>query len=266
MKIGIVGCAGRMGRMLAAAVLETNGAELVGGTETPDSPFIGEDLGILAGAQQLGLEIGHDAVELFSLADAILDFTIPAATVAHAKMAATAGTALVVGTTGLDADDMTSLATAAEKTTIVQAGNMSLGVNLLVCLSEQVARALGPDFDIEVLEMHHKHKIDAPSGTALMLGKAAAEGRGVDHEAVSVLSREGETGARPDGAIGYAALRGGDVIGEHSIIFAGAGERIELTHRATDRGLFASGAVRAALWAGDQPPGLYTMRDVLGLS
>jgi len=264
MKIGIVGCAGRMGRMLTATVLDTPGAELAGGTETPSSEFIGHDMGRLAGGDAIGVTVSADAEALFEAADAIIDFTIPAATVAHAALAEANGTSLVVGTTGLSDGDMTRLEAAGDGTAIVQAGNMSLGVNLLVGLSEQVARALGPDFDIEVVEMHHKHKIDAPSGTALMLGKAAAKGRGVDHDASAVMSREGETGARPDGAIGYATLRGGDVIGEHSVIFAGHGERIELVHKAADRGLFARGAVHAALWTAGKAPGLYSMRDVLG--
>ena len=160
---------------------------------------------------------------------------------------------------------MAVLAEAGNSAAVVHAGNMSLGVNLLMGLAELVARAIGPDYDIEVVEMHHKHKIDAPSGTALMLGKAAAVGRGISHDANAVISREGETGARPDDAIGYATLRGGDVIGEHSVIFAGPGERIELVHKATDRALFAKGAVHATLWTNGRAPGLYTMRNVLGL-
>ena len=202
---------------------------------------------------------------MIAAVDVVIDFTIPAATLAHAKLAAEHGTAMVIGTTGLSEADMAEIAAAAENTAIVHAGNMSLGVNLLVVVAEQVAAALGSDYDIEVLEMHHKHKIDAPSGTALMLGKAAAQGRGVDHGDAAVMSREGETGARPEGAIGYATLRGGDVIGDHSVIFAGPGERIELTHKAGDRRLFGAGAIRAALWTEGKAPGLYTMRDVLGL-
>jgi len=265
MKIGIVGCAGRMGRMLTSLVLETEGADLGGGTEAPDSPFVGQDVAVLAGAEPSGILVGDDAAGMFAAVDTVIDFTVPAATVAHARLAAAAGTALVAGTTGLSGDDMEQLSAAGEKTAIVHAGNMSLGVNLLVGLAEQVGAALGIDYDIEVVEMHHRHKIDAPSGTALMLGKAAAEGRGVDHDSTAVFSREGETGARPAGAIGYAALRGGDVIGDHSVIFAGPGERLELTHKATDRRLFGQGALRAALWTEGRPPGLYSMRHVLGL-
>lgn len=266
MKIGIVGCAGRMGRMLGKVIGETAGADLAGGTEAPGSEFIGADLGEISGAKRSGIAVTDDPAAMFAAVDLVIDFTIPAATVKHAALAAEAGTAMVIGTTGLSDAQMHDIGRAAEKVAIVHAGNMSLGVNLLVGLAEQVAAALGPAFDIEVLEMHHKHKIDAPSGTALMLGKAAAKGRGVDHNAAAVMSREGETGARPDGAIGYATLRGGDVVGEHTVIFAGPGERIEISHKAADRGIFAHGAVTAALWTEGKAAGLYTMRDVLGLS
>ena len=265
MKIGIVGCAGRMGRMLSAAALETEGAELIGGTEAPGSPHIDSDIGQLATGEPLGIKVGDDAAHLFAAADVVLEFTVPAATLVHTHLAAEYGVAMVIGTTGLSDGDMETISKASGKAVIVHAGNMSLGVNLLVSLAEQVARVLGSDFDIEVLEMHHKHKIDAPSGTALMLGKAAALGRGVDHADSVVMSREGHTGERPDGTIGYATLRGGNVVGEHSLIFAGPDERIEITHKATDRALFARGAIRAAMWTEGQAPGLYTMCDVLGL-
>jgi 4-hydroxy-tetrahydrodipicolinate reductase len=266
MKIGIVGCAGRMGRMLGKVIGETVGADLAGGTEAPGSDFIGADLGEIAGGKRSGIAVTDDAAAMFAAVDLVIDFTIPAATVKHAALAAEAGTAMVIGTTGLSDAQMLDIRRAAERVAIVHAGNMSLGVNLLVGLAEQVAAALGPAFDIEVLEMHHKHKIDAPSGTALMLGKAAAQGRGVDHNSAAVMSREGETGARPDCAIGYATLRGGDVVGEHTVIFAGPGERIEISHKAADRSIFAHGAVTAALWTEGKPAGLYSMRDVLGLS
>ena len=273
MKIGIVGCAGRMGRMLSAAALETEGGELIGGTEAPGSSHIDSDIGQLATGEPLGLKVGDDATHLFAASDVVLEFTVPAATVAHTHLAAEYGVAMVIGTTGLSDGDMETISKASGKAVIVHAGNMSLGVNLLVSLAEQVARALGSDFDIEVLEMHHKHKIDAPSGTALMLGKAAALGRGVDHADSAVMSREGHTGSgtkvymrtKGDGTIGYATLRGGNVVGEHSLIFAGPDERIEITHKATDRALFARGAIRAAMWTEGQAPGLYTMCDVLGL-
>ena len=265
MKVGIVGCAGRMGRMLTAATLETEGAELIGGTEAPGNPQIGADMAVLAGLAAGGPSVSDDPQALFAAADVVIDFTAPAATLAHAAFARDAGTAMVVGTTGLSSDDMARLADAGQDIAIVQAGNMSLGVNLMLGLAKQVAAALGPDYDIEVVEMHHRHKVDAPSGTALMLGRAAAEGRGIDHDAEAVMSREGQTGARPEGAIGYATLRGGDVIGDHAVVFAGPGERIELAHKATSRDLFARGALTAALWTEGRPAGLYTMRDVLGL-
>lgn len=266
MNIGIVGCGGRMGRMLIETVMATEGAALAGGTEQPGSPFIGQDLGLLVGSKTVGAVVVDDARALFEGADVVIDFSVPAATAAHAALAFDTRTAMVIGTTGLSPEQQSAVQGASEQATIVQAGNMSLGVNLLVGLARQAAELLGPDYDIEVVEMHHKHKIDAPSGTALMLGKAAAEGRGIDHDANAVLSREGHTGARPDQAIGYATLRGGDVVGDHTVIFAGPSERIELTHRASSREIFARGAVRAAMWCEGKAPGLYSMRDVLGLA
>lgn len=265
MKIGVVGCSGRMGQMLVREILATEDATLVGGTERPGSPAIGKDLGTLVGHEPIGVAISDDPVPLFAEADAVIDFTTPAATERHAALAAQGKTVHVVGTTGLTPAQEEALARAARHTAIVHAPNMSLGVNLLMALVEQVARALGPDFDIEILEMHHRHKVDAPSGTALGLGRAAARGRGVSLEAVSERVRDGQTGPRPAGAIGFAVLRGGDVVGDHTVVFAGAGERLELTHRAGDRQIFAKGALRAARWAHGKPPGLYTMRDVLGL-
>ena len=266
MKIGIVGCAGRMGRMLLASTLDTKGVALAGGTEVQGSPHLGADLGTLAGGQPIGQSVEVDAKALFAASDVIIDFTRPAATIGHAHLAAETGTNMVVGTTGLAEADMKKLREAAGRVAIVQAGNMSLGVNLLMGLIRQAAKALGPDYDIEVVEMHHRHKVDAPSGTALMLGRAAAEGRGIDHREHAVMSREGHTGERVRGTIGYATLRGGDVIGDHSLIFAGPGERIEISHKSTSRDLFARGAIKAALWTQGRGPGLYSMRDVLGLS
>lgn len=266
MKIGIVGCAGRMGRMLVATVLETEGAELAGGTEQPGSETIGQDVASLAGGDAAGLAVGDDPATLFQQSDAVIDFTAPAATVAHAAMAAETRTALVAGTTGLAPEDDAALAQAAERTVILRAANFSIGVNLMLGLTEQVAGLLGDDYDIEIVEMHHRHKVDAPSGTALAIGEAAAKGRGVNLEDVSERVRDGITGARKAGDIGFATLRGGDVTGEHSAIFATDGERIEITHKAANRGLFAKGAIRAALWTAGQPAGLYSMRDVLGFS
>ena len=255
-----------MGRMLVREVLATPGCGLAGGTEQPGSPALGRDLGQVAGGDQIGLAIGTDAATLIGAIDALLDFTAPAASVAHARLCARHGTAHVIGTTGLATADTQAIREAARETAIVQAGNMSLGVNLLVRLAGRVARALGEEFDVEIVEMHHRHKVDAPSGTALMLGRAVAGARGQDHDRVAQRGRDGLTGERAPGAIGYAALRGGNVVGEHTVIFAAADERVELTHKAGDRAIFARGAVRAALWTRDRPPGHYDMIDVLGLA
>ncbi len=265
MKIGIAGCAGRMGRMLVETVLATEGVTLSGGTENPGNGAVGADIATLTGAEPCGETIGDDPDALFAASDVIIDFTSPDATVRHAGLAATHGTALVVGTTGLRPADFEDLETAARSVPVVQAANMSVGVNLLLGLTQQVAAILGDAYDIEIVEMHHRHKADAPSGTALALGRAAADGRGVDLDAVALRVRDGMIGARHRGDIGFATLRGGDVVGEHTVIFAGEGERIELSHRATSRAVFARGAVRAAVWTAGQPAGLYSMRQVLGL-
>ncbi|HYN39125.1 MAG TPA: 4-hydroxy-tetrahydrodipicolinate reductase [Rhodospirillales bacterium] len=266
MRIGITGCAGRMGRMLLHAVLHSPGAELAGGIERPDHPALCGDLGILAGTEPLGLTAGGDAAALFAAADVVIDFSAPAAVLVHAPLAAAHSTALVVGTTGLADAHRAALAAAAASVPVVVAANMSVGVNLLLGLTRRVAEILGPEYDIEIVEMHHRHKVDAPSGTALALGEAAAAGRGVPLAEAAVRVRDGHTGPRPAGAIGFATLRGGDVVGEHTVLFAADGERLELTHKATSRTVFASGAVRAALWCDGRPPGLYSMRDVLGLA
>ena len=265
MKIAIIGAGGRMGRSLVQAVHAAPGAVVSGGIERAGSPLLGQDLGVIAGIGELGVKMTDDALELIARSDAVLDFTIPQVSVDIAGLAANARIVHVLGTTGLSETDEAAIAAAARHATIIKAGNMSLGVNLLVALTKRVAQVLDEDFDIEVLEMHHKHKIDAPSGTALMLGQAAAEGRGISHKDRSVRVRDGHTGPRNRGDIGYATLRGGNVVGEHTVIFAADGERIELTHKATDRGLFARGGVRAALWGRGKPPGLYSMMDVLGL-
>ena len=266
MKIGIVGCAGRMGHMLVREILATDGCALAGGTEALGSDMIGRDVAEIAGAEASGLVVGEDAAALFQVSDTVIDFTIPVATARHAVFAADMGRSLIVGTTGLDADHLDALASASDKAVIVQAANMSVGVNVLLGLTEQVAGVLGDDYDIEIVEMHHRHKVDAPSGTALALGAAAAEGRGVDLDKVAQRVRDGHTGPRTTGNIGFATLRGGDIAGDHTVIFAGDGERIELTHKAGDRSVFARGAVRAALWTQGKAPGLYSMRDVLGLN
>ncbi len=265
MKLAVMGAAGRMGRELIRAVHEKEGCVVAGGTEAPGSDAVGADLGELAGIGPLGVSVTDEPLELFTRIDGILDFTAPVASVVFADLAAQARIVHVMGSTGFSVDEEERIAAAARHATIIKAGNMSLGVNLLVELTRKVARSLDEDFDIEVLEMHHRDKVDAPSGTALMLGQAAAEGREVDLEKHSVRSRDGHTGARNRGDIGFATLRGGSVVGEHSVIFAANGERLELTHKAADRGIFARGGVRAALWGKGKPPGIYSMVDVLGL-
>ncbi|MEZ5803432.1 MAG: 4-hydroxy-tetrahydrodipicolinate reductase [Rhizobiaceae bacterium] len=266
MGLVVVGAAGRMGQALARVIHATRGVRIVGAVERAGSPQLGKDIGELAGLGSLGVAISDDPLPVFAKADGVLDFTAPAATVEFAGYAAQARIAHIIGTTGCTPEDDAKIAAAARHATIVKSGNMSLGVNLLAALVEQAAKALGPeDFDIEVLEMHHRHKVDAPSGTALLLGEAAARGRDIGLGENSVRVRDGVTGARVAGTIGFATLRGGSVIGEHSVIFAGGGERIVLSHHAEDRSLFASGAVKAALWAQGRKPGLYSMRDVLGL-
>jgi len=265
MRLIVAGAGGRMGRTLVKAIAETKGLALAGAIEGPGSPLLGKDAGELAGTGASGVKITSDAAALIDKADGIVDFTIPAATVALAALAAKSGKVHVIGTTGCSAADDTRIADAAKTATIVKSGNMSLGVNLLAALTKRVAKTLDAAFDIEVLEMHHNQKIDAPSGTALLLGQAAADGRGVDLKTHEVMSRVGHTGARKTGDIGFATLRGGSVVGEHTVMFAGPAERIELTHRAADRMIFARGALHAALWAAKQKPGLYSMLDVLGL-
>jgi 4-hydroxy-tetrahydrodipicolinate reductase len=266
MRLVILGAGGRMGRTLVKTIADTPGAVVAGAVEQAGSPLIGQDAGVLAGLPASGVKLSPDLKPLLAQADGLLDFTVPAAAVAAAALAAEAGIAHVIGTTGLSADDMGKLKAAAARAIIVQSGNMSLGVNVLAAAVRRVARALDEDFDIEVVEMHHNKKIDAPSGTALLLGQAAAQGRNIDLDKRSARGRDGITGARKRGDIGFAALRGGTVVGEHSVIFAGAAERLELTHRAEDRMLFARGAIKAALWARGKPPGFYSMVDVLGLT
>ena len=265
-RLAVLGASGRMGRMLVRAIAEHPDCVLVGAAERPGSDVLGRDAGTLAGLSPLSVPLVADLAEAAREADGVIDFTAPAATLQAAELAASRGLIHVVGTTGLPAQDIDRLRAAARTCRIVQSGNMSLGVNLLAGLVRRVAATLGPDYDIEILEMHHRAKVDAPSGTALLLGEAAAQGREVGLAERSVRVRDGHTGARPSGDIGFATLRGGTVVGDHSVIFAGPGERLELSHRAEDRGIFARGALRAALWARDQPPGFYDMDDVLGLS
>jgi 4-hydroxy-tetrahydrodipicolinate reductase len=265
MKIAVMGAAGRMGRELIRAIAAEPGCKVSGAIETVGSSVLGRDAGELAGIELLGVPVFSDAATVIAAADAIVDFTVPKASVEFARLAASSGTAAIIGTTGFDAASDAAVADAATRTAIVKAGNMSLGVNLLLALTRQVAAALGNDFDVEIVEMHHRMKVDAPSGTALMLGNAAAAGRHVALRERAVRVRDGHTGPRRPGDIGFATLRGGNVVGDHTVIFAGEGERLELTHRAADRGIFARGAVKAALWAKGRAPGLYAMTDVLGI-
>ncbi len=264
LKLAIAGAAGRMGRELAKIVHSTEGCVLAGGLEATGSPHLGADYGELIGEKKLGIAISADPVAVIAAADGIIDFTVPKATLS--LLAHTRGKIHVIGTTGIDAAGDAEIAEAAKSATIVKTGNFSLGVNMLAALVKRAAAALGQDFDIEVLEMHHRMKVDAPSGTALLLGQAAADGREINLKAHAVRSRDGHTGARKAGDIGFATLRGGTVVGDHTVIFAGNGERLELRHLAESRELFARGAVKAALWAEGKAPGLYSMMDVLGIN
>ncbi|RTL53900.1 MAG: 4-hydroxy-tetrahydrodipicolinate reductase [Bradyrhizobiaceae bacterium] len=265
MRLIVAGAGGRMGRTLIRALSETPGAVLTGALEAPGSDLLGEDSGVLAGLPANGVPLSADLWTLSKDADGILDFTVPAATIANVAIAAERGIVHVIGTTGLSASDNAVIRSVTSRAIVVQSGNMSLGVNLLAALVKQVARSLDEDFDIEVVEMHHRAKVDAPSGTAYLLGQAAAEGRGINLDQRSVRARDGHTGERNRGDVGFATLRGGTVTGDHSVIFAGPYERIELSHKAEDRMIFARGALKAAMWAHGKKPGFYTMADVLGL-
>lgn len=267
MKLVVVGAAGRMGKTLIKLISETEGVVLHAAVERTGSAVIGQDAGELAGVPKLGVTVTDDPLAAFLHADGVIDFTTPASTVEFAALAAQARIVHVIGTTGCLPEHEEKIDAAARHARVVKSGNMSLGVNLLSVLIKQAARALdAAGWDIEVLEMHHKHKVDAPSGTALLLGEAAAEGRGISLADHSVRVRDGHTGPREEGSIGFATLRGGSVIGEHSVLFASEGEMVTLSHSATDRSLFARGALKAATWARDKKPGRYTMLDVLGLN
>jgi 4-hydroxy-tetrahydrodipicolinate reductase len=265
LKIVVVGAGGRMGGALVREIAARPDCALMGATERKGAAQLGQDAGALAGLPPLGIALTEDPLPLIAKADAVIDFTTPAASLVHAAFTAQARIVHVIGTTGFSPADEEKLAAAARHATMVRSGNFSLGVNLLAALTRKAAALLGPAFDIEILEMHHRHKVDAPSGTALLLGKAAAEGRGMDLKTHAVYAREGQTGARKAGSIGFATLRGGSVVGEHSVIFAAEQERLVLTHVAESRAIFARGAVHAALWARGKKPGVYSMADVLKL-
>ncbi|MEM9032447.1 MAG: 4-hydroxy-tetrahydrodipicolinate reductase [Pseudomonadota bacterium] len=264
--IVVTGASGRMGQMLIRTVLDSDMARLTGAVEHMGHSWIGKDLAEFMGPSASGIIVADDPLEPFAAAQAILDFTTPSASLDYAVLAAQTRAVHVIGTTGFSDEELASLGPSARHAVIVQAGNMSLGVNLLTALTRKVAKALDTSFDIEIVETHHRHKVDAPSGTALMLGEAAAAGRGIELSAMAERGRDGITGARAEGAIGFAALRGGDVVGEHDVVFAAPGERIVLRHIATDRAIFARGALKAALWGQDKKPGRYDMADVLGLN
>jgi len=265
MRLIVAGAGGRMGRALTRAIAESKGAVLAGALEAPGSELLGKDAGVLAGLPANGIKLSADLWAMSQAADGILDFTVPAATIANVAIAAQRGLVHVIGTTGLSGSDDAVIKSVTDRAVVVKSGNMSLGVNLLAALVRRAAQSLDPSFDIEILELHHRAKVDAPSGTALMLGQAAAEGRGIALETNSARGRDGMTGARRDGDIGFASLRGGTAAGDHSVIFAGQHERLILSHHAEDRTLFAHGALKAALWAQGKNPGLYSMFDVLGI-
>jgi len=264
--IVITGASGRMGQMLIGQVSASDRVHLAGAVERAGHAWVGQDIGVAMGGTAVGVIVTDNAAEAMQDAQAVIDFTAPEATLAFAKIAADAGVVHVIGTTGMTDAQIGELDGPAKQTVIVRAGNMSLGVNLLTQLTKRVAAALDEDFDIEVIEAHHNQKVDAPSGTALMLGEAAAEGRGVALADVSDRGRDGITGARKRGDIGFTAIRGGDIVGEHDVMFAAAGERIILRHIASDRAVFARGAIKAAVWGQGKPAGAYDMLDVLGLN
>lgn len=263
--ITITGASGRMGQMLLKTVLDSDRARLVGAVERSGHAWVGRDVGEAMGGQANGIIVTDDPLEAFAISQGVIDFTTPAATLEFAALTAQARAVHIIGTTGMSAAEIEQLEPASRHAVIVRAGNMSLGINLLTKLTEKVAAALDADFDIEIIETHHHHKVDAPSGTALMLGEAAAAGRKVNLNNVRESGRDGITGARKRGDIGFVAIRGGDIVGEHDVLFASAGERIILRHMATDRSIFARGALKAALWGQTQKPGHYDMMDVLGL-
>ncbi len=266
LRLLITGAAGRMGRTLIRAISGTRGLVLAGAVERVGAPELGEDAGVLAGLKPIGVQVAGDPMALITKADAIIDFSSPAASLGFAAAAAEKKIVHVIGTTGFSMADEQKIEAASRHAIIIKSGNMSLGVNLLAALVKRAAKTLGEDYDIEILEMHHNQKVDAPSGTALLLGRAAAVGRGVDFDRHRVSGRDGHTGARKTGDIGFAALRGGSVVGDHRVIFAGPAERIELVHKAEDRMIFARGALAAAKWGMGKTPGLYSMAEVLGLS
>jgi 4-hydroxy-tetrahydrodipicolinate reductase len=264
-KIGVIGAGGRMGQACIRQVNETDGCVIVAASDVSGASMVGIDAGEAAGVGRLGVNVTDDTEALIAASDAVIEFTLPEPTVGHAALTAEAGVSHIIGTTGMTGDQEAALRSAGERTVIMHAPNMSLAVNLCFALTKQVAAALNDDFDIEIFEMHHKHKVDSPSGTAVGLGRAAAEGRAVEIDTVARWAQHGITGERKRGDIGFASLRGGNVVGDHTVTFAIEGERLEISHKAQSRQIFARGAVYAALWSIDKAPGFYTMFDVLGI-
>ncbi|MBF7729533.1 4-hydroxy-tetrahydrodipicolinate reductase [Pseudomonas sp. N040] len=265
-RIAVMGAAGRMGKTLIEAVQQASGALLGAAIDRPDSSLIGADVGELAGVGKLGLTLGGDLPAALGQFDVLIDFTHPSVTLKNLEVCRQAGKAMVIGTTGFSVEEKQVLAAAARDIPIVFAANYSVGVNLCLKLLDTAARVLGDTVDIEIIEAHHRHKVDAPSGTALRMGEVVANALGRDLQKVAVYGREGQTGARARETIGFATVRAGDVVGDHTVLFAADGERVEITHKASSRMTFANGAVRAAQWLAEQPAGLYDMQDVLGLS
>ena len=265
LRVAVPGAAGKMGRTILRVLAETEGVELAAAIERPEHPDLGKDAGVVAGLPPNGVPITHAVDAALDQADVVIDFTTPASTAWLSGQAALREVALVIGTTGLDEGERRAVARAAERVPVVMSPNMSVGVNVLLGLVEMAAQALGEGFDVEIVEAHHRLKRDSPSGTALKLAEVIATALGRKLPEVVNYGRQGEVGARTAQEIGVLAVRGGDVVGDHTAYFLGLGERIEITHRASSRETFARGAVRAALWLGDRDPGLYDMRDVLGL-
>lgn len=264
-RIGITGAAGRMGRTLIEAISMAEGMTLAAAIEQPTSTLLGADSGELTGQGRNGVPVVGSLADVLDGIDVLIDFSVPAATLANLALCAERGVAMVIGTTGFTPEQQVAIENAANRTPICKSSNFSTGVNLCFKLLDMAARVLGDDVDIEVYEAHHRHKIDAPSGTALSMGKVVADALGRDLDKVAVYGRGGQTGARPRNTIGFATVRAGDIVGDHTVIFAADGERVEITHKASSRMSFARGAVRAAGWLSGQAPGLYDMQDVLGL-
>ena len=266
LKVVVTGASGRMGQTLVNLIAKSDKLELVGALERPNHEWIGQDIGLAMGGSKLDVVVSEDPIEVIANAEAVIDFTTPSATIEFSKLAAQARAIHIIGTTGLSKKDLEKIKAASFHSVIVRAGNMSLGVNLLVALTKKVAAALDEEFDVEIIEQHHKHKVDSPSGTALMLGEAAADGRGMRLADTAVKGRDGITGARKKGSIGFSSIRGGDIVGKHDVLFASNGEQLILSHNATDRNIFARGALKAVIWGRDKQPGQYDMMDVLGLN